>query len=327
MRRQALWVSVLAVCVALISAGGVWATGKQEAPKPGEKQLTFYMVTHSGTDDPYWAVLNQGAMDAAQTLGVKFVFTAPTKYSVQEMVNMLSSAIDAKPDGIAVAVTVPDAMTDTLQRAVKAGIPLLNFDSRDDRGIIPYLTYVGGDEHANGHYAVVEALKQFTPHRVIIGWHEPGHVAHETRANAVKEVLDQQHIPWVDLDITTDLATQLQAFTSAFQKYPDADAIYTMGPPGTIGAIKFIEQAGLTGKVKIFCQDFSPEILDAIQKGEVLTAASQQPYLQGVLSVVNLYTYVKYGQCPVGPVVTSVRMVTKDNVGQWIALAAEHRAG
>ena len=41
------------------------------APKPAEQeQLYFRLVTHGG-DDPFWAVVKQGMMDAAALYGVQ----------------------------------------------------------------------------------------------------------------------------------------------------------------------------------------------------------------------------------------------------------------
>lgn len=292
-----------------------------------EDKYTMYMVSHSSPADPYWAVVNQGLIDAAEKFDMNVVFSAPDKYSITEMINIFESAIDADPDAIAISTTDPVAMDSTLRRAIDSGIPLINYDSKDGRGEIPYITYIGGDEWYNGHYCAVAALEKFTPKHVIIAWHEPGHAAHAIRSGAVKEVLDENNIPYTEVDITVDLAKQLEAFSAAFAKNPEADAIYTMGPPGTIGALKFIEQNDLKGKVKIFCQDFSPEILEAIKEGDVVVAASQQPYLQGFLSVVTAYTFLAYGQAPVSDVITSVRMVDIDNVDDVINLAAEKRSG
>jgi len=353
MKKSLLWLLILIVCVSMVVTFSLIGCKKEAAPKTeeevapeekvaeeavgeastaeaevvAEEGYTFYMVSHSSPADPYWAVVNQGLIDAAEKFGVNVVFSAPDKYSIEGLINIFESVIDAAPDGIAISTTDPVAMESTLEKAIDAGIPLVNYDSKDDRGEIPYITYIGGDEWYNGHYCAVAALEKFTPTHVIIGWHEPGHAAHAIRAGAVKEVLDENNIPYTEVDITVDLATQMEAFSAAFQKNPEADAIYTMGPPGTIGALKFIEQNNLKGKVKIFCQDFSPEILDAIKAGDVVVAASQQPYLQGFLSVVTLYTYLAYGQAPVSDIITSVRMVDINNVDDVIKLAAEHRSG
>ena len=237
MKKLILWIVILLVSISTI---GTLTTA-------AEKEYTIYMVSHSSPADPYWAVVNQGLIDAAEIFNVRVVFSAPDKYSITEMINIFESVIDAKPDAIAISTTNPVAMDKTLRRAIDLGIPLINYDSKDDRGEIPYLTYIGGDEWYNGHYCAVAALEKFTPKHVIIGWHEPGHTAHATRSGAVKEVLDKNNIPHTDLDIGVDLAKQLEAFSAAFAKNPEADAIYTMGPPGTIGALKFIEQNNLKG--------------------------------------------------------------------------------
>jgi simple sugar transport system substrate-binding protein len=75
--------------------------------------------------------------------------------------------------------------------------------------------------------------------------------------------------------------------------------------------------------VKIGAFDLGPETLEAVQKGTLLFAVDQQPYLQGYLPVVMLANRARYGLFPAqGDVVaTGANFVTKANAAQALELS------
>jgi simple sugar transport system substrate-binding protein len=67
---------------------------------PSAPEYTFYYVSHGGPADPWWAPVIKGSQDAAKLLNVKVVYSGPEKFSVQALVDLLNSAIAARPNGI-----------------------------------------------------------------------------------------------------------------------------------------------------------------------------------------------------------------------------------
>ncbi len=283
----------------------------------GEKQLTFYIVSHGGPGDPFWGVVMKGMNDAAKRFGVKATYLGPEKFSIKKLIDMLDSAIASKPDGIAVTITNAAALDEPLRRAIKMGIPVIAINVPDMRPIdqrIPYLCYVGADEYQGGVMAGLRMLKEFTPKRAMIAIHEPGHIGLEMRAKGIKDVLSKKGIPVEKVDVTTDLAKAYGIMKAYLTLYPDTDAIFTLGPLGTQPALKLIEDEGLVGKVKVSGWDLTPGMVEAIKKGELVFTIEQQQYLQGYLPIVYLYLYNKYGLIPHGTVLTGPSIVDKSNV-------------
>ncbi|AEH51168.1 sugar ABC transporter substrate-binding protein [Pseudothermotoga thermarum] len=279
--------------------------------------FTFYVVSHGGPADPFWGVVMKGVQDAAQKFGVNAIYLGPEKFSIKEFIDLVNSAIARKPDGLVVTMTNPVALDEPLRQAIKMGIPVVAINVPDDRPVgerIPYLCYVGMNEYLAGVYAARRMLQEFTPKRAVVAIHEPGHVGLEARAKGIADVLGEKKIPVEKLDITTDPTKALTLLKSYLMKYPDTDAIFTLGPLGAHPAIQLVEEEKLVGKVKIGAIDLTPKITEAIRKGVVVFTIDQQQYLQGYLPIVFLYMYKTYGLIPVGDVLTGPFIVDKSNV-------------
>jgi len=283
----------------------------------GFSKYTFYLVSHGGPADPFWGVVMKGMKDAAEKYGVEAIYLGPEKFSLKEFIDLVNSAIARKPDGLIVTITNPIALDEPLKKAIKMGIPVVAInvpDTRPPEEAIPYLVYVGMDEYLAGVYSARRMLQEFTPKRAVIAIHEPGHVGLEARAKGIMDVLSEKNIPVEKLDITTNPTKALAIMKSYLMKYPDTDAIFTLGPLGAHPAIQLVEEEGLVGKVKIGAIDLTSKIIDAIKKGIIVFTIDQQQYLQGYLPIVFLYLYKEYGLIPHENVLTGPSIVDKTNV-------------
>ena len=78
----------------------------------------------------YWQAAITGVEAAADELGVTVNTTGPNNESdIADQVNMLNNAINQNPDGIALAANSQDAVLESLQSALDAGIPVVCFDT------------------------------------------------------------------------------------------------------------------------------------------------------------------------------------------------------
>lgn len=78
----------------------------------------------------YWQAAITGVEAAADELGVTVNTTGPNNESdIADQVNMLNNAINQAPDGIALAANSQDAVLESLQSALDAGIPVVCFDT------------------------------------------------------------------------------------------------------------------------------------------------------------------------------------------------------
>lgn len=99
-----------------------------EAAAPAS-DLSFEIVS-KGFQHQYWQAVLKGAQSKADELGVKINFVGPNSESdIADQVQMLNSAINAKPAAIGLAALDTSACLDAIQTAKDAGIPIIGFDS------------------------------------------------------------------------------------------------------------------------------------------------------------------------------------------------------
>lgn len=131
------------------------------------KDLVFALVPKNTTNS-FYQKSHDGCITAAKKINVKCIFVGPKKSDVRLQNIIIEQLIDANVDGIAVAVTQSSFLaTGSIIKAIKAGIPIITFDSDFDSAIqqkIPNirLAYVGSNNYALGQ-ALGYELKKLRP--------------------------------------------------------------------------------------------------------------------------------------------------------------------
>jgi simple sugar transport system substrate-binding protein len=241
---------------------------------------------------------------------------------------MARAAIAAGADGIAISVSDPVAIGNLIREARSRGVPVVAVNVReppDYRGEpIPYLAYVGMDEYQAGRNLAENLLGQVPMGAtVLIAIHEPGHVGLESRARGIAEVLVRERRAKVEkLDITQDPTRAMAAMRAFLKANPETRALFTLGPLGAIPAIRMAREDNLAGKLAMASFDLDPITLQAIEEGLLVATVDQQPYLQGFVSVMQLYLYARYGLQP-SDYDTGRGLVTKETATQIKGLVQE----
>ena len=287
------------------------------------KTFNFYIVSHGGPGDSFWGVVMKGMNDAVDLINkgtddtINATYSGPAKYSVEELVNMLNSAIATKPDGIAVTITDTAALDAPLRKAIAAGIPVIAInvpDPRPEAERIPYLFYVGGDEYLSGKKAAQRILAVRKPKKAVVTVHEIGHMGLELRAKGFIEVMTANGVPAEKLATYLDPTQAIEILKGYFAKNPDTDAIFSLGSIDSAYVITFLKEQGLDGKVIHGGFDVSEEVVHSIKEGTTLFTISQQQYLQGYLPMQFLYLLNKYKFLPANDVLTGPGFIDASNV-------------
>lgn len=125
------------------------ATGEEASEEKGEEEASaeagtgksaygdvvakdnynLYVIVKSMSSD-FWRAAADGAEDEAEALGVTVTVIGPNSNTdIADQVQMLNNAINSKPDGIGIAASDKEAVMDSLQAAMDAGIPVICFNS------------------------------------------------------------------------------------------------------------------------------------------------------------------------------------------------------
>ena len=302
----------LAVLLACFASLAVPLTGL------AQKKPHIIVVTHGQVSDPFWFVVKNGVDQAAKDSGADVEYRAPEKFDMVALAQLIDAAVASKPDGLAVSIPDADALGGAIQKAVKAGIPVISLNSGSDVSKkLGCLLHVGQDEYIAGKRGG-ERMKTMGIKKAVVINQEVGNAGLDLRAKGFTEAVggDSQV-----LAVQMDFTAARDAISGFLQKNPDIDAVLALGPTGAEPALQALEQVGKLGKVKFATFDLSPAVLQAIDKKQMDFAIDQQQYLQGYLPVVFLANYAKYGLMPANDaVLTGPGFVTSETAKQVIDL-------
>src|SRR5579872_5991919 len=144
----------LAAAFALAAACG----GGSNAPASGAQQRLRFAVIPKSLDIPVFNYAKIGAEREAKQLGdVDILRNAPLSADQLKQKEILESAITQHVDGIAISALNGDFLTDTINRAVDAGIPVVTWDS--DAPKSKRAVFYGVDDLAAGRIMGEEAVR------------------------------------------------------------------------------------------------------------------------------------------------------------------------
>ncbi|MBL6760654.1 MAG: substrate-binding domain-containing protein [Ilumatobacteraceae bacterium] len=280
--------------------------------------ITFHMVTHSD-DGPFWSVVKRGMEAACEDTGVECVWLGSNN-DPGVQVQMIEQAIAEGSSGIASALASPDQLVGPLQEAVGNGIPVVTLNSGlNNWQEIGALSHVGQDEIIAGRGAG-ERFNALGATKVLCGRQEESNVALEERCNGVAETFNGEVVSqFVGLD--ADQTEQTNSIAAVLAADPAIDAFIGTGPVIAMSGLAAANDSGreLLG---IGGFDMTPELLGAIDAGDVSFTIDQQQYLQGYLPIVLLYLNVTNANTAGGgqPVLSGPGFVDQSNAAQVATL-------
>jgi simple sugar transport system substrate-binding protein len=325
MRRFLMAAVALALVAFATVASGCGSSGTEASTSGASagKRLTFYSVIHSNIGDPFWAVYYKGAEDAAKQMNVEIKQLAPKEASIPQMVDLLNSALVAKPDGILTTIADAKALDSVLRRAVDEGIPVIALnvpDARPRSERIPYLTYVGGDERLGGQAAAEYMLRERQPTRAMCVLQNVAQSGLVSRCQGFTETMKDAGVAVDTLPTDNSDPTKIgEAVRSYLKSHKDTDAIFTLGPDPANAVTQILDEEGLADKVMHGSYDLSTSQTDAIKAGSLMFTIDQQQYLQTYLGTVLLAQNVRHGFVPASDVLTGPAVVDKSNVEEVVA--------
>jgi simple sugar transport system substrate-binding protein len=284
----------------------------------GSRDLSFAVITHGSAGDAFWDVVQNGAEQAGKDLGVSVDYQSDG--DPQRQAQLIDAAVNQGVDGIVISMANPDALQDSVEAAVDAGIPVVTINSGGDRSAeFGAIGHVGQDEAIAGQGAGRELAAQGAT-KVLCVVHEAGNIGLEQRCKGASDGLGSAVTP-LQVDIN-DLQGAQSTITSQLQSDPSIDAVLTLNSAVAAVAVTAAEDAGSDAQVATF--DLNQDVIKGIQDGKIAFAVDQQQYEQGYLPIVMLQLYVKNLNTVGGgqPVLTGPGIVDADNVDEIADLAS-----
>ncbi|MET9929779.1 MULTISPECIES: sugar ABC transporter substrate-binding protein [unclassified Streptomyces] len=319
-------VLALALTTALAGCSSTGGKRAEDARKAAQAQgraavdtprWTFAMVTHSGDGDTFWDIVQKGAQQAAVKDNINFLYAHDDE--AQQQAQLVDSYIAKGVDGLIVSLAKPDAMKAAVEKAVKAGIPVITVNSGAEQSeAYGALTHIGQDETVAGE-AVGEELDRRGKKKALCVLHEQGNVGHEQRCAGARKTFGGELVNlYVDGTNMPDVKASIEA---KLQSDKDVDAVVTLGAPFADTAVQAAKSAGSKAEIDTF--DLNAKVATALKAGTLGFAVDQQPYLQGYEAVDLLWLY-RYNADVLGggkPVLTGPQIITKENAADLVAHA------
>lgn len=315
--RRLLTVTVL---LALAACGG----SKPAANTSGQRYR--FMFIPKALDIPVFNYAKIGAEREAKALGnVDIVWEAPTSADQLRQKEILESAITQHVDGIAISALNGDFLTDTINKAIDQGIPVVMWDS--DAPKSKRYAFYGVDDYASGQIMGQQAAKLLNGTGKVAIITSYGASNLQRRLDGVRDVLSKS--PGIQIvetyDIKEDPVRCAEIISTGTRRYPDLSAWISVGgwPIFTRNATEAVDPA----KTKVISFDTIQPGLDLLKEGKVTVLLGQKYFGWGSEPTKILYD-IKHGKMPPSPIIDSgVDVVTKDNVNQYEAQFKKMESG
>lgn len=301
-------VAALVAALAITGCGGK----KEEGP-----QRLRFMVIPKAIDLPVFNYAKIGAERQAKEYGnVDILWNGPTSADQLKQKEILESAITQKVDGIAISALNGDFLTETINKAIDAGIPVVTWDS--DAPKSKRMAFYGVDDFAGGKILGEEAVRLLGGKGQVAIITSIGSTNLMRRLEGMKEALAKA--PGIQIvevfDIKEDTVRCAEIIATGTNRYPDLKAWLSVGgwPVFTRNASAAIDPA----KTKLISFDTIQPALDLLREGKVAVLLGQKYFGWGAESVKLLYD-IKHGKMPSSPIIDSgVDLVTKENLDDYI---------
>ena len=313
MRRILIMAAVAGMAVAA-------ACGSDDAPATGAggQQTLRFAVIPKALDIPVFNYARIGAERAAKELGnVQIEWRAPETADQLRQKEILESFITQRVDGIAISALNGDFLTETINRATDAGIPVVTWDS--DAPKSRRVAFYGVDDLASGRIMGEQAIKLLGGQGTVAVITSVGATNLQRRLEGLREAL--KAAPGITIvetyDIKEDAVRCAEIIATGSRRYPDLGAWLSVGgwPVFTRNALAGVDSS----KTKVISFDTVESAIDLLREGKVQVLLGQKYFGWGSEPVKILHA-IKNGEPPADPIIDSgVDIVTRENVDAYVA--------
>jgi ribose transport system substrate-binding protein len=303
--------------VALLTAFTLACSGSSPAPADAPRKYRFAIIPKA-LDIPVFDYAKKGAERTAKALGnVEVIWRGPETGDQLKQKEILEAFITQRVDGIAISCLNGDFLTDTINRAMDAGIPVITWDA--DAPKSKRIAFWGVDDQAAGRIMGEEAVKLLGGKGTVAILTTLGATNLQRRLDGVLDVLAKH--PEVKIletyDVKEDQVRTAELIAAGTNRYPNLNAWISVGgwPVFTRNALAPVPKSTLV--ISFDTIQPAPQLL---KEGRVQILIGQKYFGWGEESV-KLLAGIKAGKMPPATIIDSgVDVVRADNVDAYIEM-------
>jgi ribose transport system substrate-binding protein len=303
-------VALAGVAALALTVSGCAAAEETTAPNATEptavvEELTIAFVM-GAESDPFFRAMKLGAEEEAAALGVNLIWQGdPSNYSPETQIPIVDAVLAQQPDGLVLIPTDPTALQASVAKAVAAGIPVANVDTRvgDLSDVLIFITGDNEDGGAKAAAAIANAINYTAgeSYQVVIGLTSATATTNVARKEGFEKTMASDY-PGIEIvDVAYSEANPERAASNVnnwLTKYPDLDGIFAIDGTNASGAAAALEAKGLVGKIALVGYDAYPDNVAKIKSGVFTALIAQDPAAEARLALQTLVAFLRDGTLP-----------------------------
>jgi len=304
-------IAAMGMALALALAGC-----RQRTATPERKQLRIG-VSLLNLSSEFIVMLHQAMERKARDLGVELVVNDAQR-SAEKQVQQVENFVAQRVDAIILNPCEVDASSPAVDRAIAAGIPIVNVNSETRSAPT---AFVGSRDEESARLAMEFIAQRLHGRGNVVMMHGyMGQAAQLKRDQGAREVLAKypnlkllahQSAEW-------DRAKAIALMENWIQAYPDRiDAVFAQNDEMGMGAVIALEQAKKKDKVVVASVDAIADALQAVKDGRLDATVFQDARGQGEAAVETAVKIIKR-QPFQKEVYLPFRLVTKENLSEFL---------
>lgn len=316
--------------LALVAVGAMAATltacsqestgaANPAAPAGSGGKPTVCLVMKSLANE-YFQDMQKGALDHVKERGDLQLTANGTQNEtdVDGQIALVDTCITQQVNAIVIAPADSKALIQSVVKATKAGIKVVNIDVKLDDGALSaagiQVPFVGPDNRAGAKLsgdALAKILGKGA--KVVIIEGNPGADNAAQRANGFKDSIKDAGLDLVDSKTAhweTDEANSV--FANLLTAHPDITGVFASNDSMALGVLKVIEER--SAKVKVASFDNISAIAPFIKNGEVVSTLDQFGSKQAAFGIDYAMKMIA-GQTVGAWEKTDVKLITKETLG------------
>ena len=253
----------------------------------------FVVVNHVTTNS-FFTATQYGLADAAAITGSTYQWTGSTDSVVSEMVSAMDTAIAAKANGIGVALIDPVAFDTPVDTALGAGIPVIAYNADVPTGYVNNrMAYIGQSNLTAGAAVGTHIASLVKKGGLVAGIiATPGSSNIQPRLDGAKPIFKKAGLKFVEVGTSaTEGQPELSKIEAFYASNKDVACMMSVDGGDSDALAQFILNNHLKGKFVATCWDTGVPVIDAVASGACTLTIDQQAYLQGFVTLIQLFLY------------------------------------
>ncbi|MGD1818469.1 MAG: substrate-binding domain-containing protein [Pleomorphochaeta sp.] len=294
----------------LVISSSIFANGQSETEQKDSKTTIGFAV--STLSNEFFVMMKEAGERKANELGVDII-TLDAQDSSEKQADQVSDLINKKVDLIILNPVDSDACVTSVYAANDANIPVITVTRMANDGDV--VQHLDIDNKEAGALVAEQVIKDF-PNGCKVAVLEgiPGASSTNDRSSGFVNGIKGTNIEIVSsLSANYNREEGATVMEDVLQGHSDIDVVYAHNDEMALGAVRAIDAAGLTGKIKVYGVDAVDDAINAIKADEMRATVQQQPKLQMEMAMQSAIEYLN-GKSVESRINIPLKLLTKDNL-------------